>query len=51
MGSKPIQIEEELHRKLKEYSVKTGIKIKKLTEAAIVSYLNKIKIDEGNTNE
>lgn len=41
---KSILIDEDLHKKLKYCSIKTGIKIKHLTEAAIKSYLRKIKI-------
>jgi hypothetical protein len=43
----PIQIDRELHNKLKEYSKRSGIKIKYLTEAAINSYLYKIKFPNG----
>jgi hypothetical protein len=39
-------ISKELHKKLKEYSAKTGIKIKHLTEASIKSYLAKMKFKE-----
>lgn len=43
---KSILIEEELHKKLKEFSEKSGIKIKVLIEASIKCYLNKMKVDE-----
>jgi hypothetical protein len=40
---KSILIEEDLHELLKEYSKKSGIKIKILVEAALRSYFNKMK--------
>ncbi len=42
----PVQLEKEIHDKLKEYSKKTGIKIKYIVEAAITAYLNTIKFQE-----
>lgn len=44
---KSILIDEELHKKLKLFSEKSGIKIKVLIEAAIKSYLNKMKIEQS----
>ena len=43
---KSILISEDVHEKLKEYSKKTGIKMKILTETAILRYLHRLKIDE-----
>lgn len=42
----PIQIEKSVHDKMKEYSKKSGIKIKSLAEVAILAYLNKMKFQE-----
>lgn len=42
----PVQLEEELHNKLKFYSKKSGIKIKYIVEAAINAYLNKLKFQD-----
>jgi hypothetical protein len=44
---KAILVENELHTKLKEYSKKSGIKIKNLVEIAIESYLKKISFKES----
>jgi len=43
---KSILIEKEIHDMLKNTSVKSGVTIKNLTEAAIKNYLKKIKISE-----
>jgi hypothetical protein len=45
--TKPVQINKEVHSKLKEASKKTGIKIKDLTETAIMAYLNRLKYGEN----
>jgi len=49
----PVQLEKEVHDKLKQYSKKTGLKIKYIVEAAIISYLNTIRFQEmiDNTME
>lgn len=47
MANKPIQIDEELHKKVKEVSKRTGIKIKNLVESAIERYISLIKVEEG----
>lgn len=44
---KSILIEEELHELLKEYSKKSGIKIKILVETALKSYFNKMKFKQN----
>jgi predicted transcriptional regulator len=44
--SKPIQIDENLHKELKELSKKSGIKIKYLVESAIKRYIQLITIEE-----
>lgn len=43
---KSILIEKNVHEKLKFFSKKSGIKMKHLTETAILRYLNKIKLNE-----
>ena len=43
---KTILVKEELHKLLKEYSIRSGIKIKVLTETAIRAYLKMIKFEE-----
>ena len=45
---KSILISEDVHKKLKHYSKKTGIKMKILTETAIIRYLKRIKIMDGD---
>ena len=45
-----ILIDQELHERLKDYSKRSGIKIKKITEASIIAYLNKMKFNEGDTD-
>ena len=45
-NTKTVLIKEELHTTLKEYSEKTGIKMKVLVETAIKHYLKKIIIVE-----
>ena len=47
------QLEKEDHDKLEQYSKKTGLKIKYIVEAAIISYLNTIRFQEmiDNTME
>ena len=49
-NEKSILISKEVHQKLKECSKKSGIKMKNLTETAILRYIRKIKVedDEGN---
>jgi hypothetical protein len=44
--NKPVQINEELHKRMKKISIESGIKIKHLVESAIERYLNLIKIEE-----
>ena len=39
---KTIEIEEKIHKKLKLYSEKSGIKMKVIVEAAIENYLQKM---------
>jgi hypothetical protein len=46
----PVQLEEELHSLLKQYSKKSGIKIKYIVESAIISYLNKMKFQDEEQN-
>lgn len=45
-GEKTVIISKEMHQMLKDYSRKTGIKIKVLVDASIRSYLRLIKIKE-----
>lgn len=44
---KSILISKGVHEQLKYCSKKTGIKIKVLTETAILRYLKKIKVHDG----
>jgi hypothetical protein len=44
MKLKPVLINEELHKKTKDVSSKTGISIKSLVETALIYYLKKIEI-------
>ena len=46
MEEKSVLINKGIHRTLKEYSLKSGIKIKALVEAAIKSYLKRMIIEE-----
>jgi len=46
MEEKSVLINREVHSKLKDYSRRSGVKIKALVEAAILAYLRKIKIME-----
>lgn len=41
---KPVLISDELHKKAKETSKKTGISIKSLVETALTYYLGRIRI-------
>ncbi len=45
MKRKSILIEEELHKELKELSLKSGISIKNLTKMGIELILKRIKVD------
>lgn len=45
---KSILISEDVHKKLKYYSKRTGIKMKVLTETAIMRYLRRIKVMDGD---
>jgi hypothetical protein len=47
---KTVLIREELHSKLKEYSERSGIKMKVITETAIKYYLKHIKFGEEDGN-
>tara|TARA_Y100000310_G_C20670037_1_gene809739 strand:- start:618 stop:788 length:171 start_codon:yes stop_codon:yes gene_type:complete len=46
MEEKSILVNKEIHKKLKEYSLKSGVKIKALVEASITSYLRRMIITE-----
>ena len=46
---KSILIPDELHEKLKEISIKTGIKIKAITEMALEDKIN--KLNGGNSGK
>ena len=50
----PVQVDENIHKLLKQYSTDTGIKIKFLVEMSIVAYLKTIQYqkiaDRGKTN-
>lgn len=43
---KSVLIEDEVHKTVKEYSKKSGIKIKVLIETAILYYISKIKFEK-----
>jgi len=45
---KTVLVREELHKKLKNYSEKSGIKMKIITETAIKYYLKHIKFGDEN---
>lgn len=47
---KTVLISSEIHNRLKVASKESGIKIKNLTESAIIDYLKKIKKDNKNAN-
>ena len=42
----PVQLEENIHARLKIYSKKSGVKIRFLVEAAITDYLNRMRFTE-----
>jgi len=44
MEEKSILVNKEVHKKLKTYSLKSGIKIKALVETAILSYLRQLTL-------
>lgn len=44
---KSVLIEEEIHKKLKEASKKSGIKIKSIVESGILYYINQMKFKEN----
>lgn len=48
---KSILIEDEFHEKVKNYSKRSGIKIKILVETAINSYINKMSFQEQEKEE
>jgi hypothetical protein len=49
--TKPVQIDKDVHAKLKAASKKSGIKIKDLCQTAILAYLRNLKYgEEDNGN-